>query len=140
MSSLTQSKALRIMDDPVRASNPRMTDEQGMERNFPASLSLDTRGLIRTCAKPVEEMFGYRHQELIWQHISRLFPKFSEVAIIKGGRLNPLLNYLCHCDHPFDAMNKQGEVITCNLNLFLIENNGQNCLRLIVRPLAGAKQ
>ena len=135
-----KSNAMRKNEYSGSALNHQMTEEQGMELYTPASLSLDSRGYIQTCSRPVEKLFGYRQHELLWQHISCLFPQFFEVARIQGERLNPLLNYLCHCDHDFEAIDKQGEAIICNLNLFLVENDGQQSLRLIVRPLVSANQ
>lgn len=135
-----KSSAIRKNDFSACTMSHQMTEAQGRERHTPASLSLDSRGYIQTCARPVEKLFGYRQHELLWQHISCLFPQFFEVALIQDERLNPLLNYLCHCDHDFEAIDKQGEPVVCNLNLFLVENDGQQSLRLIVRPLVSANQ
>lgn len=116
-----------------------LTEEQPLERYSPPSLSLDTDGFIAQCGTAIEELFGYTRQELMWRHICCLFPKFSEVDLMQTGRLNPQLSYLCHCDHEFNAINKRGRVVTCNLNFFLIEHNGMPSLRLIVRPVGNSK-
>lgn len=116
-----------------------LTKEQPLERYSPPSLSLDTDGFIAQCGTSIEDLFGYTQQELMWRHICCLFPKFSEVELMQSGRMNPLLSYLCHCDHEFDAINKQGKIITCNLNFFLMDINGMPSLRLIVRPVSNPK-
>lgn len=116
-----------------------LSEEYPAERFSPPALSLDAQGFIQASGKSVEKLFGYRQHELVWQHISCLFPKFAEIALMEGDQLNPLLRYLCHCDHVFEAINKQSEIIICNLNFFLIEHRGTPNLKLIVRPVGGAK-
>jgi PAS domain S-box-containing protein len=116
-----------------------LTDEHGTESYSPPSFSLDGAGYIKKCGQSIEKLFGYQPDELVWRHISYLFPKFAEVALVQGKRLNPFLSYLCHCDHEFEAINKQSDIVTCNLNLFLVENMGRQNLRLIVRTVTHAK-
>lgn len=134
-----ESEALSEIDVPVYAKQQTLTNEQPAERYSPPAISLDADGNIQACNKSVEELFGYRQQELLLHHISCLFPKLTEVALMQGNRLNPLFNYICHCDHVFKAVNKQSGIITCNLNFLLVENNGKLNLRLIVRPFADAQ-
>jgi hypothetical protein len=45
-------------------------------------MTLDEQGYIRECDKSVETLFGYCQHELVWQHISCLFPKLTEFALI----------------------------------------------------------
>ncbi len=101
----------------------------------PIAFSLDENGFIRECSKSVEKVFGYDEHELAWQHISCLFPQLTEVALMKEHRLNPLFQYICHCGHAFEAIDKLSDIVKCNLNFFLIENERGATLRLIVRPL-----
>lgn len=108
------------------------------ERHAPPVLMLDANGFIQECGKSVEKIFGYRQHELIWQHISCLFPRLAEVALIQGNRLSPMLDYICHCDHVFEAINKQNDIITCNLNFMLVEYKVKQNLMLIVRPVDSA--
>lgn len=133
-----ESDAINKIDVSVYAKQQTLTDVQPTEYS-PPSLSLDADGLIQECDKSVETLFGYRQHELVWHHISCLFPKLAEVALMQGNRLNPLFNYICHCDHVFEALNRQCDIITCNLNFFLVENKGKLNLRLIVRPIANAR-
>lgn len=122
-----------------RATLHKLTDEHETERYSPPALSLDTNGYIQDCDKTVERLFGYRQHELLFQHISCLFPKFLEMALLQGNRLNPMLSYICHCDYVFEAINKQSETVICNLNFFLMESKGTPNLRMIVRSIANAK-
>jgi PAS domain S-box-containing protein len=126
------------IDSPSIAKQQKMTDEHLMERNPPPALSLDERGIIQACNKSVEKLFGYSQCELVWQHISYLFPQLLEVTLIQENQLNPLLKYICHCDHIFEAINKQSDIVICNLNFFRIEHEGVPTLKLIVRPVDNA--
>ena len=134
-----ESNATKKNDISGYATRHALTKEHGIERYSPPSLSLDIHGTIQRCGKSVEAVFGYPPHELVWQHIACLFPKFSEVALVEGNGLNPLLSYLCHCDHAFEGINRQGDIIICNLNFFLIEHKGMQNMRLIVRPVANEK-
>lgn len=134
---------MQIEGNTVRKVGPAVYAKQETLCKVPVScapiaFSLDEDGFIQECSKSVEKLFGYHEHELIWQHISCLFPQLTEVALMKGDRLNPLFQYICHCGHAFEAINKLSDVIKCNLNFFLIENEGVPTLRLIVRPLASA--
>ncbi|MDO8990308.1 MAG: hypothetical protein Q7U91_11830 [Sideroxyarcus sp.] len=106
------------------------------ERHTPPVLLLDVNGFIQECGKTVEKIFGYRQHELVWQHISCLFPQLVDMPLMQGNHLNPMLNYICHCDHVFEAINKQSDIVVCHLNFFLVEYKGMQNLRLIVRPVA----
>lgn len=116
----------------------RTSSECTSERGSPASFSLDQNGFILECGRSVEAMFGYSQHELVWQHISCLFPKLAEVALIQDGRLNPMLNFICHCDHIFEAIDRKSGIVTCNLTFLMVENKGTQNLRMIVRPVVAA--
>jgi hypothetical protein len=128
------------IDLSVAAKRHTQSDGEQLKRYDPPALTLDGQGLIQECGKSVESIFGYSQHELIWQHISCLFPKLSDVSLLQGGRLNPMLSFICHCDHDFEAISKQSDIIKCNLNFFLITNEGIPTLRLIVRPSVIVKQ
>ena len=133
-----ESNAISKINDSDFTLHHTLADELRTERHSPPSLSLNTFGFIQNSSKSIERLFGYSQHELAWQHISCLFPKFSEVPLLQDERLNPLLSYLCHCDHVFEAIDKHGDIINCRLNIFVIENNGLPNMRLIVRPVANA--
>jgi PAS domain S-box-containing protein len=138
MNMLTESFATKMVDAASHAGRNSMKTEYRAAHFSPPVLLLDVNGFIQECGQSVEKLFGYSQHELLWQHISCLFPKLGEVDLIQQGRLNPMLNYICHCDHIFEAINKQGGVTVCNLNFFMVEHTGMKNLRLIVRPVAAA--
>ncbi len=105
------------------------------------TFSLDEKGYIQECEQSVENLFGYHPHELVWQHISCLFPELARIAQAQEGRINSLfhyISYICRCGHTFEALCKQGGIIKCNLNFFHIENEGMPTMRLIVRSVAHA--
>jgi PAS domain S-box-containing protein len=112
----------------------KLTNAYLTELNNHPVLLLDDQGFIQEYSQSVDSQFGYRRSELLRQHISCVIPQLSEVELIMEGHLNPLLNYICHCDHVFEALNSQSDIIICNLKFVRIENNGRRLLRLIVRP------
>jgi hypothetical protein len=134
-----ESDAMNKSNISSHATRHTLADEHETERYSPPELSLDTNGYIQECDKTVERLFGYHQHELLWQHISCLFPKFLEIALLQGNRLNPMLSYICHCDYGFEAINKRSETVICNLNFFLTEHKGTPNLRMIVRSVANAK-
>jgi PAS domain S-box-containing protein len=108
-------------------------EEHVVEMHDAPAFLMNVQGIIRSCNKSAERRFGYPQSDLLWQHISCLFPQFADVELVMQNHLNPLLNYLCRCDHIFEAINKKGEIISCNLTFFSIEREGMHLLRLVVR-------
>jgi len=104
------------------------------KRHDPPALSLDERGMILDCSKSFEMLFGYLRSDLVWRHVSSLFPQFEGVELVTAGDLNPMLCYLCRCGHLFHAKNRQGDLFSNGLSLVRIENNGRKRLRVIVHP------
>lgn len=100
----------------------------------PPALSLDERGMIQDCSKSFERLFGFKRCDLVWQHVSRLLPQLTGVTLVEAGRLNPVLNYLCHCGHRYLARNQRGDSFPCHLNFVRIEFGGKRSLRLIFNP------
>lgn len=100
----------------------------------PPALLLDERGVIQDCSKTLENLFGYRRIEIVWQHISCLFPQLSDYELIEAGRINPLLDYICHCGHIFLGLDRKGRSIPNELSLLHFNHNGLQTLKLIVRP------
>jgi PAS fold len=103
----------------------------------PPALSLDERGMIQDCTKSFERLFGFQRRDLVWQHVSRLLPQLAGVDLIQAGRLNPFLNYLCHCGHHYQAQNRQGDSFSCSLSLVRVEFGGKRSLRMIINPSLG---
>jgi PAS domain S-box-containing protein len=136
---LVECNAIDKAENSVYTKQHTPSDEQPAEYYSPPIITLDTDGYIQSCNKSVEELFGYLQHELLLHHVSCLFPKLTRITMMQGNRLNPLFNYICHCDHVFKALNKQCNIITCNLNFLLVENDGKLNLRMIVRPVANVQ-
>jgi len=102
--------------------------------NEPPALLLDEGGLIRDCSTSVETLFGYRLGELVWQHISCLFPQFSDIALLQNGQIDAKLNFISRCGHIFLGLDRQGNTVPLHLNFIRFERDGLCTLRLILRP------
>ena len=114
--------------------NQQLLEDCKTEWIEPPALSLDERGLIQDCSKSFERLFGFKRCDLVWQHVSRLLPQLAGVTLVEAGQLNPVLKYLCHCGHHYQAQNQRGDSFPCNLNFVRIEFGGKRSLRLIFNP------
>lgn len=133
-----EGNTVRKIDVSANAKQLALIDNPPFVPLAPMAFSLDEQGFIQECGKTVEKLFGYVQHEVVWQHVSCLFPQLSEICLMQNGRLNQMFQYICHCGHVFEAIGKHGDVILCNLSFFQIENDGTHNLRLIVRPVANA--
>jgi hypothetical protein len=134
-----ESSLMNRIENASRFEQQTMSDAPQLKQHSLVALSLDESGIIRECDSVAEMVFGYLPHELYWQHISCLFPTLADVALMQGNQLNPMLNYICHCDHYFEAIDKQENIIICHLNFVLVENEGRQNLRMIVRPVPNAR-
>jgi PAS domain-containing protein len=105
----------------------------------PPALLLDESGHIQDCSKSVESLFGYGLGELVWQHISCLFPQFSDVALLHNGQIDAKLNFISRCGHTFMGLTRRGDTIPFHLSFIRFERDGLCTLRLILRPSGSAK-
>lgn len=102
--------------------------------NEPADLMLDERGMISDCNNACEKLFGYPRADLVWQHISKLFPQLSDIKLMNSGRINSRLSYLSRCDQVFQTKNQRGEIFNCSLHFIPLNRSGKQVVRLIVSP------
>jgi hypothetical protein len=116
-----------------------LNDECLTEQHVTPVLSLDERGMILDCSQSFEKLFGFEWRDLIWHHVSWIFPQLTGVELIQAGQFNPLLNYLCGCGHLFQVQNRQGNSFSSNLSFVHIEHDGRRSLSLMVQPVADAK-
>lgn len=130
--------AIGVYMPPLTTPQER-ADEYSIERNDPPALSLDERGMILECSKSFEMLFGFRYNDLVWHHVSLLFPQLMGVELVQAGQLNPLLNYLCRCGHLYQTRNRQGDSFFSRLSFVFIGYDGSQSLRMIVRPLDRAQ-
>ncbi len=103
-----------------------------LERHDPPELLLDESGIILRCSKSMERLFGYRVSEIAWQHISCLFPQLSEVTLTRQGRINPKLEYIAHCGHVFEGLDKRGNRVHTELKFICLQKDGACTLRVIL--------
>jgi len=139
MNLVKESNNVIETNAPSYAVGREWTDEHPAEWYEPPALSLDERGMIRDCSESGERLFGYGRHDLVWQHVSMLFPQLTGVALVQEGRFNPLLKFLCRCGKFFQSRNRQGDAFSCNLNFVRLEHDGMRTLRLIVSPSDNAK-
>ncbi len=105
----------------------------------PPDITLDEAGVIQSCSKSFEALFGYRGAELAERHVSLLFPALSAPALFHDGRFSPKLDFLCRCGHLFLAQDCRGHSFRSELSFVRIRSGGHPRLKLIVRPaVAGA--
>lgn len=94
-----------------------------------AMLTLNDTGIIQTCCKTVEQMFGYRQEELGGYHVSTLLPHLGDTELVLEGRINSLLAFLCHCATPFKARRRDG--VFFSSELFINRLGSQNVVVLV---------
>lgn len=111
------------------------TDTESAQATEPVVLMLDEGGVIFDCSRSCERLFGYFRSDLLRQHVSKLFPQFSQVALIQKCRINPRIAFLCHCGHRFRAQGRQGDTIFSELSFVQLDNAERKALRMIVRPV-----
>lgn len=139
MNLVKKSNSVIETNAPSHAVRQKLTDEHSAEWYEPPALALDERGMIRDCSKSGGRLFGYQPRDLVWQHISILFPQLSGVALVQEERVNPLLNFLCRCGKLFQTQNRQGDTFSSTLSFVHLEHDGRRTLRLIVRRSDGTK-
>ncbi|MFN3751663.1 MAG: PAS domain S-box protein [Thiobacillus sp.] len=96
-------------------------------------LSLDDQGVIRGCSEACHRVFGYPAAELAGCHISTLLPQLPSDELVRDGRIDSRLAYLCHCGHPFQARHRNGQHF--GIELFINRLDHHN-VAVLVRRLA----
>ncbi len=84
-----------------------------------------------------EHSINYLHmsiRDLFSQHISKLLPQLSGIALVQEGQINPRLAYLCRCGHLFSVESQHGDIFPSELSLVNLEYAGSRFLRLFVLP------
>ncbi len=103
-------------------------------RDEPATLILDEKGMICDCSQAGEKLFGYRRNDLVWQHISKLFPQLTEITLVQNKKFNSRLGFLCRCGHIFKAQNQQGGTFYSGLHFVHLHCRGERIIKLILSP------
>jgi len=135
-----ENRAVSEVDAYAKTVRNEKIEQQILnELNDPPALSLDERGMILDCSKSFRTLFGFQRSELVWQHVSTLFPQLAEIDLVQAGQVNSLLSYLCRCGKLYQAINRQGDSFSINLSFVRIEYKGRGILRLIVHPFMNAE-
>lgn len=98
-----------------------------------AGLMLDERGIVCDWDSACEMLFGHRRSEMVSRHVSMLLPQLADTELLKDGRPNSKLRFLCRIGVRFQALSRSGERFPCDLFLNSLGNPGSPPLRLIVR-------
>lgn len=111
-----------------------------MQRARPhaAALVLDRFGTIVDCSSEAEEMFRVHRDALRGRHISALIPRLGNAGVIRDGRFDPQVHFLCHCGAPFQARRQNGERFISALSVNHLRTDGVDVIRVMVRELDDA--
>jgi len=104
------------------------------EQNDLPALSLDERGMILDCNKQFEMRTGFKWHDLVWHHITNVFPQLTPADFIQAGQVYPLPDYLIRCGQLYQAKDRRGVTFNSNLIFVRLEHEGVRSLRLIVCP------
>jgi len=132
---LHQDLSLQTENAAVSIAELAPTPARGSQLHDASVLSLDEAGVIQACSESCEKLFGYAIHDLQSLHVSKLYPQLAGVPLFPEGRVNPMLDFLCHCGHLFQAESKQGDIVRSELSFVRIESGGLRSWRLIVRPM-----
>jgi PAS domain-containing protein len=122
---------------PAIDGGQRALPVSDMAADDAVALVLDDRGMIQECSGASEDLFGYRPNELVWQHVSLVLPQLAEVRLVENGQINSRLHFLCSLGGYFRALTRSGEQFASDLFLNDLGKPGAPRLRLIVRREEG---
>ena len=100
-------------------------------------LTLNEQGMVCDCTILTGDLFGYRHGELAWGHISELMPELAAIKLICDGQINPRLRFLSHIGHRFQLLSLGGKPVDVKFFIRDIENQGRRYLRAMIFPFGG---
>lgn len=102
-------------------------------------IEMDESGLIQNCNDLCEPVMGFKKEELLFRHISVVIKLFSSIPPITGGRLNSQIDFICHCDMPFEVKKKGDDgFLLCRLNIVTRQHPQIARFKLLVNPLLEA--
>lgn len=125
----------QLLDTPGTAPD-YLLDESDAD---PAVLLLDGDARVLSCSARAERLFGYRHEELVGSHVSRVLPEFAQADLLPDGRLNPRVAFLCHCGRHFRALRSDGSTFAGELH-FVTDLPAGRGVRMLVRDAAAVPQ
>jgi hypothetical protein len=95
--------------------------------------------MILDCNKLFEMLFGIEWRDLVWHHITRLFPQLSANDFALAGEVYPIRDYLIRCSQLYQAQNQHGVPFSSNLIFVRTAHEGKCCLRLTVIPVGATE-
>jgi len=97
-----------------------------------AALTLDDMGVIRDSSHACEQVFGYLPDELAGRHVCMILPQLADTELVRDGRINARLAYLCHCAVAFQARRRDGRHFASEL---FVNRLGSHNVVVLVRSL-----
>ncbi len=102
-----------------------------------AMLILDKDGVVHTCNRTCEDLFSCHREDLISKNISLLLPGLLGLELISDGAINPRLQYLNRIGYLHQAVTQNGEQLTVEIFLNVVEHSGRGQISLLIRPAIG---
>ena len=104
------------------------------EKNVAAEITLLENGMILGCNNAGAHLLGATPSKLIWQHIARLLPQLSDIALILDKKVNPYLSFLSSIGHRFEVIGMNGVSNSCELFFSVLDEFDRHCLRITLQP------
>lgn len=97
-------------------------------------LTLNELGMICGCNIATGDLFGYRHGQSAWGHISELVPELASIKLMYNGHINPRLRFLSHIGHRFQLLSLGGKLFDVKFFIREIESQGRRYLSAMIFP------
>lgn len=113
-------------------SSAAISSGHDVEHHEPAGLTLNRRGAICNCNAAAETLFGFHHDELLKQPISRLLPELADIEWVQDGRPNHHLSFLSRIGQSLQAVTRDGRQFASRFTVTDL-GNAENCrLRMVI--------
>ena len=140
---------------PVQTSKPEHTALEHISGKYPLAKIVDipgydavsenddmavltiiaSNGMICRCNRLAALLLNCISGNIVRKNISTVLPQLKHVELIQAARVNPYLRFLSRIDHHFEVLAMNGRFFTSNLYFNEVDDLGQHCLRLIMRPV-----
>lgn len=98
-------------------------------------LTLNEKGMIRSCNPACRQLLGTGSGTLVWRHVSTLLPQLANIPLKAQGRLNPKLQFLSRVGHCFEVAPPNGGHFLSRLFFNEVGLSGHPHLCVILRPI-----
>jgi hypothetical protein len=92
-------------------------------------------GVICRCNRLAGVLLNCLPSLIVWQNISMVLPQLKQLELMQADRVHPYLRFLSRIEHHFEVLAMNGKRFTSKLYFNEVEDLGQHCLRLILRPV-----